>query len=101
MGEGMELTDLLKFGVAGVVGLVSGQMFLKRQERINNRVEMEKPKVVNIIEADEFRKQAGEKGKVVFCRCWKSKSFPYCDGSHNKHNTEVGDNVGPLIVKAE
>ena len=34
-----------------------------------------------------------------FSRCWKSKKFPYCDGSHAKHNTETGDNVGPLIVK--
>lgn len=25
--------------------------------------------------------------------------FPYCDGSHNKHNEECGDNVGPLIIK--
>ena len=37
--------------------------------------------------------------KGVFCRCWKSKKFPYCDGSHTKHNEETGDNVGPLIVK--
>ncbi|XP_043212639.1 CDGSH iron-sulfur domain-containing protein 1-like isoform X1 [Amphibalanus amphitrite] len=37
--------------------------------------------------------------KAVFCRCWRSKKFPYCDGSHNKHNKETGDNVGPLIVK--
>ena len=35
----------------------------------------------------------------VFCRCWKSKKFPYCDGSHAKHNEETGDNTGPLIVK--
>ena len=24
--------------------------------------------------------------------------FPHCDGSHNKHNAETGDNVGPLIT---
>jgi len=36
--------------------------------------------------------------KAVFCRCWKSKKFPYCDGSHNKHNQTTGDNVGPLII---
>ena len=39
--------------------------------------------------------------KKVFCRCWKSKKFPYCDGSHVAHNRETGDNVGPLIVKAD
>ena len=28
--------------------------------------------------------------------------FPYCDGSHNAHNKDTGDNVGPLkINKAE
>ena len=32
-------------------------------------------------------------------RCWKSKKFPYCDGSHAKHNSLTGDNVGPLIIK--
>ena len=37
--------------------------------------------------------------KAVFCRCWRSQKFPYCDGAHNKHNSETGDNVGPLIVK--
>ncbi|VDM01266.1 unnamed protein product [Schistocephalus solidus] len=37
--------------------------------------------------------------KKVFCRCWLSSKFPYCDGSHNKHNEETGDNVGPLIIE--
>ncbi|XP_038060255.1 CDGSH iron-sulfur domain-containing protein 2 homolog [Patiria miniata] len=34
----------------------------------------------------------------AFCRCWRSKKFPYCDGSHNNHNKETGDNVGPLCL---
>ena len=42
-----------------------------------------------------------DSGKKVFCRCWKSKTFPYCDGSHVAHNKETGDNLGPLIVKKE
>ena len=29
----------------------------------------------------------------------KSKKFPYCDGSHVKHNDATSDNVGPLIIK--
>ncbi|CAD7681110.1 unnamed protein product [Nyctereutes procyonoides] len=37
--------------------------------------------------------------KAVHCRCWTSKKFPFCDGSHPKHNEETGNNVGPLIIK--
>lgn len=25
--------------------------------------------------------------------------WPYCDGSHGKHNKETGDNVGPVVIK--
>ena len=27
------------------------------------------------------------------------QQFPYCDGSHAKHNQVTGDNIGPLIIK--
>ncbi|OQR80378.1 CDGSH iron-sulfur domain-containing protein 1 isoform 1 [Tropilaelaps mercedesae] len=37
--------------------------------------------------------------KKVFCRCWRSSKFPYCDGTHSKYNQESGDNVGPLIIE--
>lgn len=36
---------------------------------------------------------------VQFFRCWKSKTFPYCDGAHNEHNKKTGDNVGPVVVQ--
>lgn len=36
--------------------------------------------------------------RIAFCRCWKSKRFPYCDGSHRQHNNETGDNLGPVVV---
>mmetsp|Transcript_10275 Transcript_10275/g.27966 ORF Transcript_10275/g.27966 Transcript_10275/m.27966 type:complete len:103 (+) Transcript_10275:188-496(+) len=57
--------------------------------RINNDIDLESEKVVNMLELD---------GKKVFCRCWKSGTFPLCDGAHMKHNEATGDNVGPLIV---
>merc|ERR1712156_190066 len=61
--------------------------------RCNNSVKMECAKVVDTIDVEDM----GDKG--VFCRCWKSKKFPFCDGSHVKHNAETGDNTGPLIIK--
>ena len=61
------------------------------QNQINGSVEKDKDKVVNNLEV-----KAGE--KCVLCRCWKSGTFPLCDGSHMKHNKETGDNVGPVIV---
>merc|ERR1719232_1825643 len=57
-----------------------------KPNRCNNTIKMECAKVVDSVDI-------GDKG--VFCRCWKSKKFPYCDGSHAKHNAETGDNVGP------
>merc|ERR1712073_100836 len=58
--------------------------------RCNNKVKMDSPKVVDTVDIEDI----GSKG--VFCRCWKSNKFPYCDGSHVKHNAETGDNTGPL-----
>ncbi len=33
--------------------------------------------------------------KVALCRCWHSKDFPLCDGSHKEH-----EGRGPAIVEA-
>merc|ERR1712110_482598 len=61
--------------------------------RCNNKIKLDQPKAVDTVDVEDL----GSKG--VFCRCWKSNKFPYCDGSHVKHNAETGDNVGPLIIK--
>ncbi|KAI1291750.1 CDGSH iron-sulfur domain-containing protein 1 [Halotydeus destructor] len=60
---------------------------------INLSVLKDKPKVVDTVEIEELGDQ------TVYCRCWRSAKFPYCDGAHNKHNDATGDNVGPVIVK--
>jgi len=51
------------------------------------------PKVVDTVEIEDIA------DKAAFCRCWRSKNWPYCDGSHGPHNKECGDNVGPVVVK--
>lgn len=33
--------------------------------------------------------------KVSLCRCFKSKTFPYCDAEHRNH----ADQCGPVIVQ--
>ncbi|XP_022318073.1 CDGSH iron-sulfur domain-containing protein 2-like [Crassostrea virginica] len=60
---------------------------------VNLKIQKEAPKVVNMVDIEDL----GD--KVTYCRCWRSKKFPLCDGSHNKHNEETGDNVGPLVLK--
>ncbi|KAJ1144633.1 CDGSH iron-sulfur domain-containing protein 1 [Lissotriton helveticus] len=60
---------------------------------VNTQIDKDNPKVVHAFDIEDL----GE--KAVYCRCWRSKQFPFCDGSHTKHNEDTGDNVGPLIVK--
>ncbi|KAG5190816.1 hypothetical protein JKP88DRAFT_140648, partial [Tribonema minus] len=62
--------------------------------RINSRIQMDSPKV-----ADSMELGAGE--KKVLCRCWKSETFPICNGAHTSHNQLTGDNVGPISVSVK
>ena len=34
---------------------------------------------------------------VALCRCWKSKKFPFCDGTHRKLELEEG----PIVVSSK
>jgi CDGSH-type Zn-finger protein len=63
---------------------------------INESIDKESPKVVNTLKLSEMKGK-----KAVMCRCWKSTTFPGCDGSHAKHNEATGDNVGPLIIEKD
>jgi CDGSH-type Zn-finger protein len=62
---------------------------------VNTKVQLSAQKVVDFCKVADIE----DSGKRVYCRCWKSATFPLCDGSHAKHNAETGDNVGPLIVQ--
>ncbi|KAH0951870.1 hypothetical protein HN011_001276 [Eciton burchellii] len=60
---------------------------------INNKIRKDVNKVVDTVEIEDLSQD------LAFCRCWRSNNWPYCDGSHGQHNKELGDNVGPLLLK--
>ncbi|KAJ7408917.1 CDGSH iron-sulfur domain-containing protein 2B [Willisornis vidua] len=99
MTEVSEWLRLLPFlGVLALLGYLAVRPFLpkKKQQKdslINLKIQKENPKVVNEINIEDLCLTK------AYCRCWRSKTFPVCDGSHNKHNELTGDNVGPLILK--
>ena len=67
------------------------------QNPINQNIKKEDKVVKEILGISEvFR---GDKKMVAFCRCWKSLKFPHCDGAHNRHNKETGDNIGPIVIR--
>ena len=47
---------------------------------------------------DERHTVEMEADRIALCRCWKSKKFPDCDGSHKQYNIDNDDNTGPVIV---
>ncbi|CAI8593561.1 unnamed protein product [Vicia faba] len=61
---------------------------------INPDVRKNEEKVVDSVVLNEVSKPV-----TAYCRCWRSGTFPLCDGSHVKHNKATGDNVGPLLLK--
>nr|ABK20944.1 unknown [Picea sitchensis] len=61
---------------------------------INPSIRKNEEKVVDNVPIAELSKPI-----TPYCRCWRSQTFPLCDGSHVKHNKATGDNVGPLLLK--
>jgi CDGSH-type Zn-finger protein len=60
---------------------------------INPSIRKDEEKVADFVKVTDLPP------KAVFCRCWRSEKFPYCDGRHVAHNKETGDNVGPLVLE--
>ncbi|KAJ8752892.1 hypothetical protein K2173_008627 [Erythroxylum novogranatense] len=63
---------------------------------INPEVRKNEEKVVDSVLVADLSKPL-----TAYCRCWRSGTFPLCDGSHVKHNKATGDNVGPLLLKKQ
>ncbi|XP_014103497.1 CDGSH iron-sulfur domain-containing protein 2 homolog [Bactrocera oleae] len=61
--------------------------------RCNQSIRKSEAKVVDMIDIENIAE------KAAFCRCWKTKNWPYCDGSHGEHNKQTGDNVGPVVLQ--
>ncbi|XP_017482550.1 PREDICTED: CDGSH iron-sulfur domain-containing protein 2 homolog [Rhagoletis zephyria] len=61
--------------------------------RCNQSIRKSEAKVVDMIDIENIAE------KAAFCRCWKTKNWPYCDGSHGEHNKRTGDNVGPVVLQ--
>ncbi|XP_028756426.1 CDGSH iron-sulfur domain-containing protein NEET [Neltuma alba] len=81
---------------AGVHGGTTKRTVLVKAEGagINPDVRKTEEKVVDSVVITELSKPL-----TAYCRCWRSGTFPLCDGSHVKHNKATGDNVGPLLLK--
>lgn len=81
-------------GMLSLLSYITYQAYKKpKGHPINEKVEKDKAKVVSMVDIEDVA------DKTAYCRCWKSNKFPLCDGSHNKHNDENCDNVGPLVLK--
>mmetsp|Transcript_2664 Transcript_2664/g.6766 ORF Transcript_2664/g.6766 Transcript_2664/m.6766 type:complete len:103 (-) Transcript_2664:646-954(-) len=62
--------------------------------KMNLDIRKNEEKVVDFVKVEDLKAP-----KAVYCRCWRSGTFPMCDGAHVKHNKETGDNVGPLVLE--
>ncbi|KAK4480579.1 hypothetical protein RD792_013657 [Penstemon davidsonii] len=72
------------------------RMVVVRAEAINPEIRKNEDKVVDSVIVSELSKPL-----TAYCRCWRSGTFPLCDGGHVKHNKATGDNVGPLLLKKQ
>ena len=69
------------------------------KQPINVDVKKSEAKVVSKTTLVDLQDKSKEGKTVAFCRCWRSKTFPYCDGSHTKWNEVAKDNVcTPLFL---
>merc|ERR1711907_430109 len=56
---------------------------------------------VDFMEMETLATKFAEGGEVKMCRCFGSKNFPYCDGTHVELNKQGISNAGPLVISRE
>mmetsp|Transcript_12534 Transcript_12534/g.19396 ORF Transcript_12534/g.19396 Transcript_12534/m.19396 type:complete len:106 (-) Transcript_12534:144-461(-) len=97
--------DPVSIAIGVGIGVVLALLLLPKKQnnsgQINPAIQKDQPKVATMCPLKDIEDIVGksEKGVVAYCRCWRSKTFPLCDGSHVAHNKSTGDNTGPLVIK--
>ncbi|XP_030945431.1 CDGSH iron-sulfur domain-containing protein NEET [Quercus lobata] len=86
----------LSFGGVSVKPRRVAVVVRAESQGINPEIRKSEDKVVDAVVVTELSKPL-----TAYCRCWRSGTFPLCDGSHVKHNKATGDNVGPLLLKKQ
>ena len=64
-------------------------------KRANNWRQLSEPKIVDKITFPKDQKM------LKVCRCWRSGTFPLCDGTHTEHCESGSDNAGPALIMHE
>lgn len=64
-------------------------------------IKKNEPKVVDAFSVADIEDMVkkNKDGVVALCRCWRSSTFPLCDGTHNTFNKTSGENIGPCLIK--
>lgn len=95
--------DPISIGIGvGIGGILVALLTTKSGSgQINPSIRKNEAKIATMCPLKDIEDSVtkSDKGVVAYCRCWRSKNFPYCDGAHAKHNKETGDNTGPLVIK--
>eukprot|EP00923_Selenidium_pygospionis_P031925 GHVN01056416.1.p1 GENE.GHVN01056416.1~~GHVN01056416.1.p1 ORF type:complete len:145 (-),score=35.47 GHVN01056416.1:1830-2264(-) len=81
-------------------GIAYGSSHLTQSDLSVNESEKEKVTFMTLTDIEEMCKGSSS-GKCSICRCWKSKTFPKCDGSHRQIPVARGVGVGPFVIMKE
>ena len=78
--------DPISIAVGVGIGLILAFLFSPKGAsagQINHDIQKNEPKVATMCPLKDIEDTVSksDKGVVAFCRCWKSKKFPYCDVS--------------------